>query len=197
MCTLVTKAAPDFTTQAVMPNDTFADLALSALRGKYVLLFFYPLDFTFVCPSEIISFDRKLDAFKERDCEVIGISVDSIYTHLAWKSTPVKAGGIGKIRFPLVADLKKDIARAYGVLLDEEVALRGLFLIDREGIVRHQLVNDLPLGRSVDEALRMLDALRFFEAYGDVCPADWHPGEEAMKPTREGVAEYLGKHSNE
>jgi peroxiredoxin 2/4 len=197
MCTLVTKEAPDFTAQAVMPNDTFADLTLSALRGKYVLLFFYPLDFTFVCPSEIIAFDRKLDEFKERNCEVIGVSVDSIYTHLAWKSTPPKAGGLGKIRFPLVADLKKDIARAYGVLYDEAVALRGLFLIDREGIVRHQLVNDLPLGRSVDEAVRMLDALRFFEDHGDVCPADWHPGDEAMKPTREGVAEYLGKRSNE
>jgi peroxiredoxin (alkyl hydroperoxide reductase subunit C) len=162
-----------------------------------VLLFFYPLDFTFVCPSEIIAFDRKLEEFKGRNCEVIGISVDSIYTHLAWKGTPLKAGGLGTIRFPLVADLKKDVARAYGVLLDEAVALRGLFLIDRKGIVRHQLVNDLPLGRSVDEALRMLDALQFFEAHGDVCPADWHPGEEAMRPTREGVAAYLGKRAED
>jgi peroxiredoxin 2/4 len=197
MCTLVTQEAPDFTAQAVMPNDSFAELTLSNLRGKYVLLFFYPLDFTFVCPSEIIAFDRKLDEFKQRNCEVIGVSVDSQYTHLAWKSTPLKAGGLGNVRFPLVSDLKKDIARAYGVLHDAAVALRGLFLLDKDGVVRHQLVNDLPLGRSVDEALRMLDALQFFETYGEVCPADWHPGEEAMKPTREGVAEYLGKRAND
>jgi peroxiredoxin (alkyl hydroperoxide reductase subunit C) len=197
MCTLVTREAPDFTAQAVMPNDSFAELTLSNLRGKYVLLFFYPLDFTFVCPSEIIAFDRKLDEFKKRNCEVIGVSVDSPYTHLAWKSTPLKAGGLGRVGFPLVSDLKKNIACAYGVLHDEAVALRGLFLIDKEGVVRHQLVNDLPLGRSVDEALRMLDALQFFESYGEVCPADWHPGEETMKPTREGVAEYLGKRATD
>ena len=193
MCTLVTQQAPDFTAQAVMPNNTFADLTLSSSRGKYVVLFFYPLDFTFVCPSEILAFDRKLAEFKKRNCEVIGISVDSQYTHLAWKSTPLREGGLGAVQFPLVSDLKKDIARAYGVLLDEAVALRGLFLIDKDGIVRHELVNDLPLGRSVDEALRMLDALQFFETYGDVCPADWHPGEEAIKPTHEGISEYLAK----
>jgi len=124
---------------------------------------------------------------------VIGISVDSQYTHLAWKSTPLREGGLGDVQFPLVSDLKKDIARAYGVLLDEAVALRGLFLIDKDGIVRHELVNDLPLGRSVDEVLRLLDALQFFETYGDVCPADWHPGEEAIKPTHEGISEYLAK----
>lgn len=193
MCTLVTQQAPDFTAQAVMPNNTFADLTLSSSRGKYVVLFFYPLDFTFVCPSEILAFDRKLAEFKKRNCEVIGVSVDSQYTHLAWKSTPLREGGLGDVQFPLVSDLKKDIARAYGVLLDEAVALRGLFLIDKDGIVRHELVNDLPLGRSVDEALRMLDALQFFETYGDVCPADWHPGEEAIKPTHEGISEYLAK----
>jgi peroxiredoxin (alkyl hydroperoxide reductase subunit C) len=193
MCTLVTQQAPDFTAQAVMPNNTFADLTLSSTRGKYVVLFFYPLDFTFVCPSEILAFDRKLAEFKNRNCEVIGVSVDSQYTHLAWKSTPLREGGLGDVQFPLVSDLKKDIARAYGVLLDEAVALRGLFLIDKDGIVRHELVNDLPLGRSVDEALRMLDALQFFETYGDVCPADWHPGEEAIKPTHEGISEYLAK----
>jgi peroxiredoxin 2/4 len=193
MCTLVTQQAPDFTAQAVMPSNAFADLTLSSYRGRYVVLFFYPLDFTFVCPSEILAFDRKLAEFKKRNCEVIGVSVDSQYTHLAWKSTPLREGGLGEVQFPLVSDLKKDIARAYGVLLDEAVALRGLFLIDRDGIVRHQLVNDLPLGRSVDEALRILDALQFFETYGDVCPADWHPGEEAIKPTREGISEYLGK----
>jgi peroxiredoxin 2/4 len=193
MCTLVTQQAPDFTAQAVMPNNTFADLTLSSTRGKYVVLFFYPLDFTFVCPSEILAFDRKLAEFKKRNCEVIGISVDSQYTHLAWKSTPLREGGLGDVQFPLVSDLKKDIARAYGVLLDEAVALRGLFLIDKDGIVRHELVNDLPLGRSVDEALRLLDALQFFETYGDVCPADWHPGEEAIKPTHEGISAYLAK----
>jgi peroxiredoxin (alkyl hydroperoxide reductase subunit C) len=193
MCTLVTQQAPDFTAQAVMPNNTFADLTLSSIRGKYVVLFFYPLDFTFVCPSEILAFDRKLAEFKKRNCEVIGVSVDSQYTHLAWKSTPLREGGLGDVQFPLVSDLKKDIARAYGVLLDEAVALRGLFLIDKDGIVRHELVNDLPLGRSVDEALRLLDALQFFETYGDVCPADWHPGEEAIKPTHEGISEYLAK----
>ena len=193
MCTLVTQQAPDFTAQAVMPNNTFADLTLSSARGKYVVLFFYPLDFTFVCPSEILAFDRKLAEFKKRNCEVIGVSVDSQYTHLAWKSTPLREGGLGDVQFPLVSDLKKDIARAYGVLLDEAVALRGLFLIDKDGIVRHELVNDLPLGRSVDEALRLLDALQFFETYGDVCPADWHPGEEAIKPTHEGISEYLAK----
>ncbi len=193
MCTLVTQQAPDFTAQAVMPNNIFADLTLSSTRGKYVVLFFYPLDFTFVCPSEILAFDRKLAEFKKRNCEVIGVSVDSQYTHLAWKSTPLREGGLGDVQFPLVSDLKKDIARAYGVLLDEAVALRGLFLIDKDGIVRHELVNDLPLGRSVDEALRLLDALQFFETYGDVCPADWHPGEEAIKPTHEGISEYLAK----
>ena len=193
MCTLVTQHAPDFTAQAVMPNNTFADLTLSSSRGKYVVLFFYPLDFTFVCPSEILAFDRKQSEFKKRNCEVIGVSVDSQYTHLAWKSTPLREGGLGDVQFPLVSDLKKDIARAYGVLLDEAVALRGLFLIDKDGIVRHELVNDLPLGRSVDEALRLLDALQFFETYGDVCPADWHPGEEAIKPTHEGISEYLAK----
>jgi peroxiredoxin 2/4 len=193
MATLVTKQAPDFTAQAVMANDAFAELTLSSFQGRYVVLLFYPLDFTFVCPSEIIAFDRRLEEFKEKNCEVIGVSVDSQYTHLAWKSTPLREGGLGNVRFPLVSDLKKEIARAYGVLHDDAVALRGLFLIDREGIVRHQLVNDLPLGRSVDEALRVLDALQFFEAYGDVCPADWHPGQEGMKPTREGVASYLSK----
>jgi len=189
--TLVTQEAPDFTQQAVMPDNSFEDLTLSSYRGKYVVLFFYPLDFTFVCPSEIIAFDRRLAELKSRNCEVIGVSVDSQYTHLAWKNTPPDGGGIGKVRYPLVADLTKDIARKYGVLVNEAVALRGLFLIDRSGIVRHALINDLPLGRSVDEALRMLDALQFFEAHGDVCPADWHKGEKGMKPTADGVAEYL------
>jgi peroxiredoxin (alkyl hydroperoxide reductase subunit C) len=193
MSTLVTKEAPDFTAQAVMPNNTFAELSLSSFRGKYVVLFFYPLDFTFVCPSEIIAFDRRLEDFKAKNCEVIGVSVDSEFTHLAWKSTPLNEGGLGSIAFPLVSDLKKEITRAYGILHDEAVALRGLFLIDQNGIIRHELVNDLPLGRSVDEALRMLEALQFFEAHGDVCPANWRPGDQGMKPTREGVASYLSQ----
>jgi peroxiredoxin (alkyl hydroperoxide reductase subunit C) len=177
-----------------MGDDQFdPDFKLSSLRGRYVILFFYPLDFTFVCPSEILAFDEKLDAFHERDSDVVGVSVDSHFTHLAWKRTPVEKGGIGPIRYPLVADLSKDISRSYGVLFDEEVALRGLFLIDREGIVRHSVVNDLPLGRSVDEALRMVDALRFHEQRGEVCPANWQDGDEGMKPTTEGVIDYLSK----
>ncbi len=147
-----------------------------------------------MCPSEIIAFDKKLDEFKKRGCEVIGASVDSHYTHLAWKETPRDKGGLGNVQFPLVADLNKDICRAYGVLFNNSVALRGLFLIDQKGIVRHALVNDLPLGRSVDEAIRMVDALQYFEAHGEVCPANWKPGDEAMKPTSAGVAEYLAKH---
>ena len=194
MSTLVTKEAPDFTAQAVMPNNEFADLALSKYRGKYVVLFFYPLDFTFVCPSEIIAFDKKLAKFKEKNAEVIGVSVDSHFTHLAWKSTPVEKGGIGNVQYPLVADLNKEISRSYGVLFDDSIALRGLFLIDKEGVIRHAVVNDLPLGRNIDEALRMIDALQFTEKHGEVCPANWREGEEAMKPTAEGVAEYLAKH---
>ena len=194
MCTLVVKEAPDFSAQAVMPDNSFAELRLSSYRGKYVILFFYPLDFTFVCPTEIIAFDRALKKFEEKNAQVIGVSVDSQFTHLAWKTTPRPQGGIGPIRYPLVADLNKSISRDYGVLLDEGIALRGLFLIDKEGIVRHALVNDLPLGRNVDEALRVLEALQFTEEYGEVCPANWRGGEQAMKPTAEGVAEYLATH---
>jgi len=195
MCELVTKEAPDFTAQAVMPDNTIGELTLSSYRGKYVVLFFYPLDFTFVCPSEIIAFDKQLAAFKERNCEVIGASVDSQYTHLAWKKTPPKEGGLGNVQFPLVADLNKKISESYGVLVDGSIALRGLFLIDKDGIVRHAVINDLPLGRNVDEVLRMVDALQFFEKHGEVCPANWKPGEDAMKPTAEGVAAYLEKHA--
>jgi peroxiredoxin (alkyl hydroperoxide reductase subunit C) len=195
MSSLVTKEAPDFTAQAVNPDNSISDFTLSSLRGKYVVLFFYPLDFTFVCPSEIIAFDKKVKEFKDRNAELVGVSVDSQYTHYAWRQTPPKKGGIGEISYPLVADLDKNVARAYGVLLDESVALRGLFLIDTHGVVRHQLVNDLPLGRSVDEAIRVLDALQFVEEHGEVCPANWKQGEEAMKPTAEGVAEYLEKNA--
>jgi peroxiredoxin (alkyl hydroperoxide reductase subunit C) len=195
MCTLVTKQAPDFAAQAVMPDDSFTELKLSSYKGKYVLLFFYPLDFTFVCPSEILAFNAQLPRFKEKNCEVIGVSVDSQYTHFAWRQVPIEKGGIGQIELPLVADLNKTIARDYGVLLDDQVALRGQFLIDREGVVRHALINDLPLGRNVEEALRLLDALQFTEKHGEVCPANWKHGQSGMKPTADGVAEYLAMHA--
>ncbi len=195
MSTLVTKEAPDFTAQAVLPDNSFAELTLSSYRGKYVVLFFYPLDFTFVCPSEIIAFDKALDRFEAKNAQVLGVSVDSHFTHLAWKNTPRDQGGIGQVKYPLVADLSKKISRKYGVLFGKEIALRGLFLIDKEGIVRHALVNDLPLGRNVDEALRVLDALKFTEEHGEVCPANWKEGEDAMKPTADGVASYLADHA--
>ncbi len=193
---LVTNEAPDFTAIAVMPDNSFNDaFKLSDMRGKYVLLFFYPLDFTFVCPSEIIAFDKAVEQFKANNCEVVGVSIDSHFSHLAWKNTVINEGGIGQVQFPLVADLDKSISENYGVLLDMGIALRGLFLIDKEGVVRHQIVNDLPLGRSVAEALRMLDALQFTEEHGDVCPANWKKGDDAMEPTAEGVAKYLAEHA--
>ncbi|OQX15813.1 MAG: thioredoxin peroxidase [Desulfobulbaceae bacterium A2] len=195
MCTLVTQTAPDFTAVAVMGDNSFQEkFTLSSLRGKYVVLFFYPLDFTFVCPSEIIAFNKALDQFKAKNCEVIGVSVDSQYSHWAWKNTPVNEGGIGPIQYPLVADLDKKISSAYGVLLPDGVALRGTFLIDKEGVVRHAVINDLPLGRNVAEALRMVEALQFHEKHGEVCPANWKEGDDAMTPTAEGVASYLAKH---
>jgi len=197
MSSLVTKQAPDFTATAVMGDNSFKeDFKLSDFRGKYVILFFYPLDFTFVCPSEIIAFDKALAKFQEKNCEVIGVSIDSQFTHLAWKNTPINDGGIGNIQYPLVADLDKKISRQYGVLLDMGVALRGTFLIDKEGVIRHAVINDLPLGRSIDEAMRMVDALEFHESHGDVCPANWKEGDDAMTPTAEGVADYLAKHND-
>ena len=195
LTTLVTQEAPDFTAEAVMPDNSFGSITLSSFRGKYVLLFFYPLDFTFVCPSEILAFNKEVGELKKKNCELIGVSVDSKFTHLAWKNTAINDGGIGQIQYPLVQDLNKEIAKSYGILLNGSVALRGLFLIDTKGIIRHSIINDLPLGRSVDEALRMVDALQFHETHGDVCPANWKVGEEAMKPTAAGVASYLAKHS--
>jgi len=195
LITLVTQEAPDFTAQAVMPDNSFAELTLSKYRGKYVVLFFYPLDFTFVCPSEILAFNKRVADFKAKNCEVIGVSVDSRFTHLAWKNTKVEDGGIGNVQYPLVEDLNKAIAKSYGILLNDSVALRGLFLIDTKGFVRHTVINDLPLGRSVGEALRMLDALQFVETHGgEVCPANWQEGEDSMKASTEGVADYLAKH---
>jgi len=213
MSVLVGQAAPDFTATAVMPDNSFKeDFRLSDYRGKQVVLFFYPLDFTFVCPSEIIAFDHRLKEFEERGVQVIGVSVDSHFTHLAWKNTPVEQGGIGNIRYPLVADLSKRIAADYDVLLgcecfvdDEgevqhmlggEVALRGSFLIDAEGNVRHQVVNDLPLGRNIDEMLRMVDALQYHGEHGEVCPAGWNKGKKAMDASPEGVAAYLASEAD-
>lgn len=193
MSTLVTRPAPNVKAQAVMPNGMIEAFDLESYRGKHVILYFYPLAFTFVCPTEIIAFDKKIEEFKARGCEVIGVSVDSVHALSAWRNTPVKEGGIGAIQHPVVSDLSKQIARDYGILFNEEVALRGLFLIDKEGIVRHALVNDLPLGRSVNEAIRTLDALQFYEANGEVCPADWQKGEEGVSETRASVGAYLEK----
>lgn len=193
MSVLVGKEAPNFTAKAIMPNNEINESfnLLKYLDGKVGILFFYPLDFTFVCPSEIISFNNRLGEFSSRSVKVIGISIDSHYSHLAWKNTPVNKGGIGDIKFPLVADLTKSIARDYDVLIGEAVALRGTFLIDKKGIVRHQLINDLPLGRNVEEAIRMVDALEYYEEHGEVCPAGWNKGSEGMKATPEGVADFL------
>lgn len=198
MSVLVTKPAPEFTAIAVMPdNDIKEDFKLSDCRGKYVVLFFYPLDFTFVCPSEIIAFDHRLNEFKSRNVEVIGVSIDSHFTHLAWKNTPVNQGGIGNVQYPLVADISKEITRNYDVETAPGIALRGSFLIDKEGVVRHQVINDLPLGRNIDEMLRLVDALQFTEEHGEVCPAGWQKGESGMKASTEGVADYLAQHANE
>ncbi|MEM8864317.1 MAG: peroxiredoxin [Planctomycetota bacterium] len=183
MSVLVQKEAPDFSAQAVMPDGTFTELKLSHYRGKYVLLFFYPLDFTFVCPTEIIAFSDAIERFEALNVQVLGASVDSHFSHFAWREMSREQGGIGRISYPLIADLNKKIAESYDVLLDNEVALRGLFLIDKEGIVRHQVVNDLPLGRSVDEAVRMVEALQYFEKNGEVCPANWKEGGRTIKPT--------------
>ncbi len=200
MSVLVGRPAPDFTAPAVLGDGTIVDEFnfRKAVEGKYSVIFFYPLDFTFVCPSELIAFDHRLDEFKKRNVEVIGISIDSHFTHNAWRNTPVEKGGIGPVRYPLVADMTHAICKAYDVETpDGAVAYRGSFLIDREGIVRHPVVNDLPLGRDIDEMLRMVDALQFTEEHGEVCPAGWHKGEEGMKDTPEGVAEYLAKHAKE
>jgi peroxiredoxin (alkyl hydroperoxide reductase subunit C) len=199
MSVLVGKPAPDFTAKAVMGNNEINETfnLKTQIKGKYALVFFYPLDFTFVCPTEILAFDHRLDEFKERNVEIIGVSVDSQFTHLAWKSTPVEKGGLGQVRFPLVADLTKSIARDYDVLKDDEVAFRGTFLIDRDGVVQHQVVNNLDLGRNIDEAIRMVDALQFTEKHGEVCPAGWNKGKAGMKASTTGVAEYLASHAKE
>jgi peroxiredoxin (alkyl hydroperoxide reductase subunit C) len=196
---IVTNKAPDFTATAVLgDNQIVEDFNLIENLGeKGAVLFFYPLDFTFVCPSEIIAFDHRLDEFTSRGVNVIGVSVDSQFSHFAWKETPINKGGIGQVRFPLVADLTKQIARDYDVLLDDAVALRGSFLIDADGTVRHAVVNDLPLGRNIDEMIRMVDTMIFTNEHGEVCPAGWAKGDEGMKADTDGVAEYLGKHADD
>ena len=198
MSVLVGKQAPDFTAAAVMENNEINEKfnLKEYLNGQVGILFFYPLDFTFVCPSEIISFSNKIAQFEALGAKVIGVSVDSHFSHLAWRKTAINDGGIGEISYPLVADLTKDIARDYDVLIEDAgVALRGTFLIDKNGVVRHQIVNDLPLGRSIDEALRMVDALNFHEENGEVCPAGWNKGKDAMDASAEGVAKYLAKNA--
>ncbi|MCC7337081.1 MAG: redoxin domain-containing protein [Pirellulaceae bacterium] len=191
MSVLVTQAAPDFKAQAVMADGQFKELKLSDYRGKYVLLFFYPLDFTFVCPTEIIAFSDRAPEFEKLGVQILGVSVDSHFSHLAWRNAPRDQGGLGNIQYPLVADLSKQISRDYDVLTEETVALRGLFLIDQKGVVRHQVVNDLPLGRSVDEALRMVQALQYFEKHGEVCPANWKEGARTIKPTVEDSRSFF------
>lgn len=194
MPTLVSKPAPDFKATAVMPDGTFKELTLGDYKGKHLILFFYPLDFTFVCPTEIIAFSEKIDEFKSRDTEVLGVSIDSQFSHLAWKNTDRRKGGIGDIKYPLLADINKQISRDYGVLAEAGVAFRGLFLIDKSGIVQHALVNNLPLGRNVDEALRIVDALQHHEEHGQVCPANWKKGDEGMKPGPKESQPYFEKH---
>src|SRR5262245_29708709 len=194
---LICRKAPAFTAPAVLADGSIEkQTRLSyATRGKYALLVFYPLDFTFVCPTELIAFNNRINQFKELNVEVIGISIDSEYTHSAWRNTPVEKGGIGQIQFTLVADIKHEIARAYGVEHDAGIALRGTFLIDKEGIVRSATVNDAPIGRNVDEFLRLTDALQFHEANGEVCPANWAKGRAALKASSAGVANYLAKNA--
>jgi len=195
---LVTKKAPDFTAAAVLANGQIVeDFTLSKNYGKNgTVLFFYPLDFTFVCPSELIAFSKRVKDFNERGINVIGVSVDSQFSHFAWRETEIKNGGIGKVEYPLVADLDKQIAKDYDVLLDAGIALRGSFLIDKDGTVRHSVVNDLPLGRNIDEMLRMVDTMLFTNEHGEVCPAGWTKGDEGMKASTEGVAKYLEKNAD-
>jgi len=200
MATLVGKKAPDFTAAAVKGDgEIVTDFNLySEIRNKYALVFFYPLDFTFVCPSEIIAIHNHMDEFKKRGVEVIGVSIDSQFTHHAWRNTPVDKGGIGKVAYTLVADVNHAICQAYGVEHPEAgVAFRGTFIIDTNGVVRSEIINDLPIGRNVDELLRLFDAVQFHEEHGEVCPAGWQQGKAGMKPSPEGVATYPTDHSDE
>lgn len=196
---LVTRQAPDFTSSAVLGNGEIVNNFNFKIHvnGKAAVLFFYPLDFTFVCPSELIAFDHRYEEFKKRGVEVVGVSIDSEFTHNAWRNTPTENGGIGAVKYALAADVKHEIAQAYGIEHPEAgVALRASFLIDKNGVVRHQIVNDLPLGRNIDEMLRMVDALQFHEEHGEVCPAQWEKGKEGMKDSPEGVAKYLKQNAD-
>lgn len=200
MTVLVARQAPDFTVPAVLANGEITDKfnLHSTLKGKYGLIFFYPLDFTFVCPSELIALDHRIQEFKDRHVEVIGVSIDSQFTHNAYRNTPVKQGGIGPVKFTLAADVTHSICQSYGVEHPVAgVALRGAFIIDKNGLVRSQIVNDLPIGRNVDELLRLIDAVQFFEENGEVCPAGWHKGKAGMKASPKGVADYLSSHSED
>jgi peroxiredoxin (alkyl hydroperoxide reductase subunit C) len=199
MAVLVGKKAPDFTSAAVLGNGQIVEdyNFAAATKGKYAVVFFYPLDFTFVCPSELIAFDHRMEEFKKRNVEVIGVSIDSHFTHNAWRNTPVEKGGIGQVGYTLVADMKHSICQAYDVENEGGVALRGSFLIDRDGVVQHQVVNNLPLGRNVDEMIRMVDALQFTEENGEVCPAGWNKGKKGMTASPEGVAAYLANNAKE
>lgn len=199
MGVLVGREAPDFTAPAVLGSGEIVDdyNFKNATQGKYAVVFFYPLDFTFVCPSELIAFDHRLEEFTKRGVEVIGVSIDSHFTHNAWRNTPINEGGIGPVKYPLIADMTHGICKAYDVETpDGAVAFRGSFLIDKDGVVRHQVVNDLPLGRNIDEMLRMIDALQFTEEHGEVCPAGWNQGDKGMDATPDGVAEYLATESD-
>jgi len=199
MSVLVGKQAPKFTLSAVMPDNSIDENFDfdSYIRGKIAVLFFWPADFTFVCPSEIIAFNNKLDEFNKRGVVIAGCSVDSQYVHYAWKNTPVEKGGIGQIEFPMLADITGEVAKQYDILSDSKLAYRATFLIDQNGRVAHQVVNDLPLGRNIDEVIRMIDALMFTQKYGEVCPANWKKGQEGMKATFDGVSDYLSKHASE
>lgn len=197
---LVGRRAPDFTTPAVLANNTIVDdfHFLGVTKGKYSILFFYPLDFTFVCPSELIALDRRMPEFKERRVEVIGISVDSQFAHYAWRNTPIPQGGIGPVGYTLAADINHHVCQSYGVEHPESgVALRAAFLIDRTGVIRSQVVNDLPLGRNIEELIRMVDALQYHEKHGEVCPAGWQKGQSGMRPSPEGVASYLAAYAEQ
>lgn len=198
MGVLVGKKAPDFTVPAVLGNGEIVDnYTLSeAIKGKYALVFFYPLDFTFVCPSELIALDHRMEEFKSRNVEVIGVSIDSHFTHNAWRNTPVDKGGIGAVKYTLAADMSHEICKAYDVESEGGVAFRGAFLIDKEGLVRSQIINDLPLGRNMDELIRLVDALQFHEEHGEVCPAGWNKGDKGMTASPEGVASYLSDNAD-
>ncbi|AGI23304.1 peroxiredoxin C [Pseudomonas sp. MT3] len=197
MSVLVGKKAPDFNVAAVLGSGEIVDsfVLSEAIKGKYGLVFFYPLDFTFVCPSELIALDRRIPDFKARNVEVIGVSIDSHFTHNAWRNTPVDKGGIGPVQYTLAADITHEIAKAYDVESADGVAFRGAFLIDQNGVVRSQIVNDLPLGRNMDELLRLVDALQFTEEHGEVCPANWKKGDKGMTASPEGVAAYLAENA--